>query len=99
MVDKCIKELLDKILAAKPVKSTLPKNDLIIALIYLDKFPLQIRTIINRKMKNNLPFCNIRFVFQTKSEISNFFTSKDKILLFLRLGIVYKFHFGGCNAT
>ena len=50
-------------------------------------------------MKNKLPYCNIRFVFQTKCKISNFFTFKDKIPSFLRSGIVYKFHCGSWNAT
>ena len=68
-----------------------PKKDLVIALPYLGKLSLQIRTRINRIMKNKLPYCNIRFVFQTKCKISNFFTFKDKIPLFLRSGIVYKF--------
>ena len=57
------------------------------------------RTRINRKMTNKLLYCNIRFVFQTKCKINNFFTFKDKILLFLRSGIVYKFQCGDCNAT
>ena len=56
-------------------------------------------TRINRIMKNKLPYCNIRFVFQTKCKISNFFTFKDKIPSFLRSGIVYKFQCGSCNAT
>ena len=50
-------------------------------------------------MKNKLPYCNVRFVFQTKCKISNFFTFKDKIPSFLRSGIVYKFHCRSCNAT
>ena len=99
MVDKCIKEFLDKILAPKPVVSTVPKKNLVIGLPYLGKLSLQIRTRINRIMKNKLPYCNIRFVFQTKCKISNLFTFKDKIPSFLRSGIVYKFQCGSCNAT
>ena len=79
LVDKCIKEFLDKILAPKPVVSTVP---------YLGKLCLQIRTRINRIMKNKLPYCNKRFVFQTKCTINNFFKIKDKIPSFLRSGIV-----------
>ena len=78
LVDKCIKELLDKILAPKPVVSTVTKKNLVIALPFLGKFSLQTRTRINRIMKNKLPYCNIRFVFQTKCRISKFFTFKDK---------------------
>ena len=88
LVDKCIKEFLDKILAPKLVLSTVPKKILVIDLPYLVKLSLQIRTRINRIMKNKFPYCNIRFVFQTTCKISNFFTFKDKILSFLRSGIV-----------
>ena len=66
---------------------------------YLGKLSLQIRTRINRIMKNKLPYCNIRFVFQTRCKISNFFTFKDKIPSLLRSGIVYKCECGSCNAT
>ena len=99
MIDKCIKNFLDKILTPKPVVSAVPKKQLIITLPYLGNLSLQIRTRINRIMKNKLPYCNIQFVFQTKCKISNFFTFKDKIPLVLRSGIVYKFQCGSCNAT
>ena len=44
LVDKCIKELLHKILAPKPVVSTVSKKDPVIALPYLGKLSLQRRT-------------------------------------------------------
>ena len=91
LIDKCIREFIDKMLAPKLVVSTVPKKDLLIALPYLGKLSLQIRTRINHIMKNKLPYCNVRFVFQTKCKISNFFTFKDKIPSFLHSGIVYKF--------
>ena len=53
LVDKCIKEFLDKILAPKPIVNTVPKKNLVIALSYLGKLSLQIRTRINCIMKNN----------------------------------------------
>ena len=99
LIDKCIKEFLDKILTPKPVVSTVPKKQLIITLPYLGKLSRQIRTRINHIMKNKLPYCNVQFVFQTKYKISNFFTFKDKIPLVLRSGNVYKFQCGSCNAT
>ena len=99
MVDKCVKEFLDKILAPKPAVSTVHKKNLVTVLPYLGKLSLQIRTRINRIMKNKLPYCNIRFVFPTKCKISNFFIFKDKIPSFLRSGTVYKFQCGSCNAT
>ena len=59
LVDKYIKDFLDKILAPKPVVSTVPKKNLVIGLPYLGKLSLQICTRINRIMKNKLPYCNI----------------------------------------
>ena len=78
LVDKCIKEFLDEILAPKPVVSAAPKKNLVIGLPYLGKLSLQIRTRIHRIMKNKLPYCNIRFVFQPKCKISNFLHLKTK---------------------
>ena len=71
----------------------------VIALPYLGQLSLQIGTRINPVMTNKLLYCNIRFVFQTKCKIRNFFAFKDKIPFFLRSGIVYKFQCGGCNAA
>ena len=65
----------------------------------MGKLSLHIRPRINRIMKNKLPYCNIQFAFQTKCNISNFFTFKDKIPLFLLSDIVYKFQCGSCNDT
>ena len=59
LVDKCIKEFLDKILAPKPIVSTVPKKNLVIDLPNLSKLSLHIRTGINRITKNKLPYCNI----------------------------------------
>ena len=73
LVDKCIKEFLNKILALKPIVSTIPKKDLVIALPYLGKLSLHIHTRIYCIMKNKLPSCNIQFVFQAKCKISNSF--------------------------
>ena len=50
-------------------------------------------------MKNKLPYCNNRFIFQTKCNISNSFTFKDKTPSLLRSSIVYKFQCGGYNST
>ena len=98
-VDKCIKEFLDRVLTWKVVVSTVPKKDLMIVLPYSGKLSLQICTRNNRVMRNELPHCNLRIVFQTKCKLINFLTFKDKIPVFLSSGIVYKFKCGCCNAT
>ena len=98
-VDKYIKNFLDKVLTQKVVVSRVPKKNLMTVLPYLGKLSLQICTTINRVMKNKLTHCNFRIVFQSKCKLINFFTFKDKIPIFLRSGIVYKFNCGDCNAT
>ena len=98
-IGNCIKEFLNKVLTPKIIVSTVPKKDLMIVLPYLGKSLLQIRTRIDRVMKNKLSYCNFQLVFQTKCKLFNFFTFKDKNIIFLRSDIVYKFKCGGCNAT
>ena len=63
-VDKCIKEFLNRVLTRKVVVSTVPKKDLMIVLPYLGKLSLQIRTRINRVMKNIPPHCSFRIVLE-----------------------------------
>ena len=70
-----------------------------IVISYLGKLSLQIRTRINRAMKNELSHWNFRIVFQSKCKLINFFKFKDKIPIFLSSGIVYKIKCGGFNAT
>ena len=95
LVDKRIKIFLDKILVLKPVVSTEPKQNLVITLPFLGKLSLQIRTRINCIMKNKLPYCNIRFAFQTKCKISNFLHLKKKFHRFYVLAL----QLPSCNAT
>ena len=70
-----------------------------IVLPYLGKLSLHIRTRTNLVMKNKLPHCNFELYSRLSASLINFFTFKDKVPVFLRSGIVYKFKCGGCNAT
>ena len=99
LVDKRIKNFLDKILIKKTAVSIVSKKDVTMVLSYLGKLSLQIHTWVNSLMKNKLWYGNIQFASKTKCKISNFFWSKDRIPSFLLSGIVYKFQCGGCNAT
>ena len=98
-VDDCIKKFLNKIFAPKKIVFTVPKKEIMIVLPYLGKISLNIRTKIIRMVRSRIPYCNVRFVYQSKCKLSNLFTFKDRIPKFLRSGIVYKFQCGGCNAT
>ena len=72
LIDKCIKEFLDKILAPKTIVSTLLKKDLVMLLPYLGKLSLQIHTRNNRIMKTNSRIV-IPGVFSEKFKVNNFF--------------------------
>ena len=50
-------------------------------------------------MDNELPCCNFRTVFHTNCKLINFFTFRDRILVFIPSDIAFKFKSGGCNAT
>ena len=58
-IEKCIKELLDRVLTPEIVASTVPKKDLMIVLPYLGRLLLHICTRIDRVMKNKLLYCNL----------------------------------------
>ena len=83
----------------KTLINKLPKKDLHIVPPYLGKLSFQISTRINHIMENILLDSNIRFVFQSKCKISNFFTFKGKVPSLLHSDIVYKFQCGSCSAT
>ena len=68
------------VLTPKIVVCTVPKRNLMIVLPYFGELSLQIRTRINRVMKNKLPYCNLQIVFQTKYKLVNFSLSKIKSL-------------------
>ena len=65
-VDEYINKILHRVLTLKVVVSTVPKKDLMTVLPYLGKRSLQIRTRINRAIKNKFPYCN----FELQSRLS-----------------------------
>ena len=89
-VDKCIKNFLDKALKQKVVVSTVPKKDLMIVLPYLGKLSLQIRTRINRVMKNILPHCNFRIAFQSKCKLINLSAVAAMPPIMAKLSVILK---------
>ena len=99
MVQKCIKEILGKILAPNTIVSIVTQKDLVISPSYLGKLSFQIHKRTNRIMKNKLPYCNIRFIFRTKCKMIPFFTFKDRIPSILCSCIFNKNQCGGCNPT
>ena len=94
-----IKNFLNKKLTQKPVTLTADKKNLVIALLFLGKLSLDLRTRLKNSISKNLPFCKIRVIFKSSTRVSNFFQFKDKIPYCLYSNIVYKFLCGRCNVT
>ena len=99
LIDSCIKNFLNKRLTEKPVTLAAEKKDLVIALPFLGKLSLDLRTRLRNSISKNIPFCKIRVIFKSSTRISNFFQFKDKMPYCLRSNVVYKFSCGRCNAT
>ena len=74
LVDKGIKEFLDKILAPKPVVSTVPKKNLVIALPYLGKLSLQISNLFSRLSARLVTFLHLKTKFH-RSYVLTLFTN------------------------
>ena len=99
LVDKCIKIFLNKQFSQKILKHTVPRKELFIVLPYLIMSSLCLRTHLQKSINSNISFCKIKVIFKSSTRLANFFRFKDKIPLWLRSNIVYKFACGRCNAT
>ena len=99
LIDSCIKNFLNKRLTDKPVKLKAAKEDLVIVLPYLGKLSLDLRTRLRNGISKNLPFCKIRTIFKSSTDISNLFQFRDKMSYCFRSNVVYKFSCGRCSAT
>ena len=98
-IDETIKKFLDKIFTNRVKILTVPKKDIIIILPFLGKMSLEIRNKINHLIRSNTPYCRARVIFRSNCRLNMLFSFKDKISLFLRSNMVYKFKCGRCNTT
>ena len=73
LLDKSIKEVLERELIPKNVIAIVPKKDLMMVLPYLGKLLLQIVTAISCSIKIKLPCCDLWIVLQNKCKFSNCF--------------------------
>ena len=99
LTDKCIRQFLQKLYVPKKVEHTVNKKQLLLVLPYLGALSFQVRSRLQSCIKNHLPFCNLRVVFQSKTRLCNLFRFKDAIPKELNSNLVYKFLRNGCNAT
>ena len=97
-VDKCIKTFFDKISTPKQPVLTASKKVLRICLPFLGIDSLKVRSNLLKFAKNYLPgSCKLQIIFNSQNRLGQCFRFKDKIPLYCRSLILYKFKCGKCN--
>ena len=78
-IDQSIKKCLGNFYVHKQIVPTVPKKEFLIALPFLGKFCMTLRTCLYKSVSKTLPQYNIKFIFQSKNRLSNVFKFKDSI--------------------
>ena len=97
--DKCLKKFLDKIYTKKISVYNVPKKDICIVLPFLGKLSLTVRTNLQKTVKELLPYCKLKVVFQIPTKLQSKFNFKDRINKEIRSLLVYKFECSSCKTT
>ena len=90
-IDKCIKRYLNKLFVPKRIIHTADKKQVLLVLPFLVPLSFEIRSRLQKCLKNCIPYCSLKVVYQSKSRISNLFHFKDVVNTTLSSHIVYKF--------
>ena len=98
-IDSRIKSFLNKLYTPKVIVQNVPKRNVFVKLPFLEITSFQIRIKLQQLFNNNLTSCNLKIAFTSPVRVKSFFTFKDKLPKMLLSGLVYKYKFGGCNAT
>ena len=78
-IDKCIKKYLNKLFVPKRIIHTVDKKQVLLVLPFLGPLSFQIRSRLQKCLKNYIPYCSLKVVYQSKSIISNLFHFKDVV--------------------
>ena len=102
MINRCIKEFLDKIHTKvtpsnNNEKEPSEKEIISIKLPFLGRQSYKMKKELRKFIKLNIPGIKFRIIFTTPKQISNFFSFKDKIPKSLQSHLVYKIKCEECN--
>ena len=98
-LDKCIKKYLSKLFVSKRIVHTLHKKQVRLVLPFLDPLSFEIRSRLQKRFRNYIPYCSLKIVYLSRSRVSNLFNFKDVVNTKSSSHIVYKFMCSCCNAT
>ena len=99
LIDRIIKSFLDKRFAPRPPAPQEAKTALLFCMPYLGRYSLQIKTKINRIIKQCYPGIQLNVIFRSPKRIQSFFPFKDRFPTLIRSSVVYKFQCPGCHAS
>ena len=72
-----IQKFLNNMFIQKSQIPTVPKKELIIILLYLDKMSCIVKTRLTKTMNKHMKFCTLRVIFQPNDTLTNYFHFKD----------------------
>ena len=98
-IDRCIKQFLQKLYVTKAIQDTVNKKQLFIVLPFLGAQSFLVRKRLQSCIRNTIPYCSLRIVFQSKTRLSSLFRFNDIIPKEISSHLVYKFTCSCCNLT
>ena len=98
-IDRSIKQFLQKLYLTKIIQDTVNKKQLLIVLPFLGAQSVLFRKRLQSCIRNTVPYCSLRIVFQSKTRLSSLFRFKDIIPKEISSHLVYKFTCSCCNAA
>ena len=98
-IDTCIKQFLQKLYVTKAIQDTVNKKQLLIVLPFLGAQSFLGRKRLQSCIRNTIPYCSLRIVFQSKTRLSSLFSFKNIIPKEISSHLVHKFMCSCCNAT
>ena len=98
-IDRCIKQFLQKLYVTKAIQDTVNKKQLLIVLPFLGAQSFLVRKRLQSCIRNTIPYCSLRIVFQSKTRLSSLFRFKDIIPKEISSHHLHKFTCSCSNAT
>ena len=98
LIDRIIKNFLDRQFG--PGSLIKPDNKIILlfCIPYLEQYSLQIKTRLNRIIKQCYPNIQLKVIFWSPKRIGSLFPFKDRFPTLMPSSVIYKFQCPGCHA-
>ena len=99
LIDRIIKNFLDRQFGPGSLIKPDNKIPLLFCIPYLGQYSLQIKTRLNRIIKQCYPNIQLKVIFRSPKRIGSLFPFKDRFPTLMRSSVIYKFQCPGCHAS